>query len=131
MSNDVRVVGFSRNPSVQFYKLYVHGYEVPYIEIFKVPIDDDGKQSYDSIVDGSDADNHGPITVERHAGKFRWELSLDGRMGYDFDSKEDIEAIGDLLAQAMAISAGYTAHGVAYRKNPHGPAIRLATSKRS
>jgi hypothetical protein len=39
-----------------------------------------------------------------------WGLNVDGRFGSDF-TKDEIEKFGYILANAMAISAGYTHHG--------------------
>lgn len=39
-----------------------------------------------------------------------WSLNVDGRFGGDF-TKDEIERFGYVLANAMAVSAGYTHHG--------------------
>lgn len=39
-----------------------------------------------------------------------WSLNIDGRFSGDF-TKDEIEGFGYILANAMAVSAGYTHHG--------------------
>lgn len=111
-----QIIAMSRNPSVTFHKVWYRGHPVPYVEVFKYPVGDDGQQVY-PISDGSD----GPMTVYPHDGTYKYELTLDGRWANDFDSIEEIERIMPLLADGMAVAAGYACHGSTNRLNAHGP----------
>jgi hypothetical protein len=98
----------TRNPTVEVFGLRSEGYDVPYVKAVRYPVDENGKQVYP---------HEGDPEPHHHAV----DLILDDRFGYVYDSLEEVEEIVPLLANAMAIAAGYTAHGHAVRRNPHGP----------
>lgn len=110
------VVFMSRNPSVSFGRVWLRGHPVPYLEVFKVPVDDENQQVY-PISEDSD----GTTTVHPHDGKYRWELTLDQRWCYDFGSESELVHFATAIADAMAVATGRACHGSANRLSLHGP----------
>lgn len=108
----------SRNPSVGYFHAYYRGHQVSNVEVYRVPVDGDGRQVY--LTEERD---DGATVVRPHDGPIRWELLLDGRFGFDFETREEIERIIPILADGMAVAAGYACHGSNNRLNRHGPTI--------
>lgn len=106
------LIAMSRNPSVDFCQAYYRGHQVPHIKVYKYPVDAAGEQVYPP---------EGRTDVDEVHGH-KWELILDDRMLYDFDTETQALHAVRMLADAMAIAAGWTCHGSANRLNPHGPA---------
>lgn len=107
------LVAMSRNPSVDFCVPYYRGYPVPHIKVFKYPVDESGTQIFPA--DGK--------TYVEQSCTYRWDLSLDDRWGYDFDTEEQVLHAVRMMADAMAVAAGWASHGSEYRLNAHGPAM--------
>jgi hypothetical protein len=104
------LIHMSRNASIEYWLPFYRGHQVPNVEVYKVPVDGDNNQVY-------------PKTDVEFGGPWRWELVLDKRWSYDYSSKEQIEALIPLLADGMAVAAGYACHGSAIRINHHGPNV--------
>jgi len=115
---DPGIYWMSRNPSVTLGKVHYRGYEVPYVEVFKVPVGDDGQQTYPLS-----ANSDGTTTVHPHDGKHRYELTFDNRWAYDFATEAEVLHVVGLVADAMAVAAGWACHGSANRLNRHGPTV--------
>lgn len=76
------------------YRIEVDGYDIPYI-----------------------------VAIKPNANKDEWFLSLDNRFGTEAMTEEDIKKQAWFWANAMAVAAGYTAHGVNSCINKHGPTM--------
>lgn len=74
----------------RYYKLSVGGYQVPYAVVYPTK-DEQGNPALDLVID------------DRFSAVF---------------TPEELEKFGWILAQAMAVSAGYTCHGSGKRKEP-------------
>jgi hypothetical protein len=118
------IVKLSRNPSVTFGKVWLRGHPVPYIEVFKVPVDGDNQQVFPI-----DEDPDGTITVHPHTGPYRWELVVDQRWAYDFATETEAAHFGGALADAMAVATGRACHGSVNRLSVHGPTIRETSAE--
>lgn len=118
----LQLVGPGRlNRSVMVYAVVVDGYRVPYVEVSSWPATADGAQVYRPLsrwtADGNTflPEDFEPIIM--------WTVTLDDRLAFDFPDRAAVENAMPMLADGMAIAAGWTAHGVGYRRNPHGPSL--------
>jgi hypothetical protein len=123
---ELQIHKMSRNPSVTKCEVHYRGSDVPYISVYKVPVDENGEQvhPFSGLEDGDlegYIDYDKPFIVRPHAGAYRWELVLDRRFAYDFASEEELRKVLPIIADAMAVAAGYTAHAHSNRIMPHGP----------
>lgn len=124
---ELQIHKMSRNPSVTKCEVHYRGYDVPYLSVYKVPVDEHGEQVYpfsgleDGALDGY-VDHDKPFIVRPHDGPYRWELVIDRRFAYDFDSEEELRKVLPIVADAMAVAAGFTSHGSELMSNAHGPA---------
>jgi hypothetical protein len=48
-------------------------------------------------------------------------LVLDGRLSWDFSSREEVSWTVGMIADAMAVATGWASHGSVHRLNQHGP----------
>ena len=115
------------NPTVKVYAARSNGYLVPYIGIVRWPTvgDDSSRQVY--WQDGWWVTPVGPGDVAVMPEDFKpswiWTVTVDNRLAFDFSDQKALEQAVRLLADGMAVAAGYTAHGYGNRLNPHGPAL--------
>ena len=111
-----RAVPLSRNPSVTLHQVDYRGCRVPYIELFKVPVDEHGEQVYPLVNRPG-----GEMVVYSHPGPWRWSITLDKRLSWDFGSEVEAVRAAEMMADAMAIATGWACHGATTRLNRHGP----------
>jgi hypothetical protein len=116
----------SRNPAVSVYKVWFRGYEVPYVLVYRYPVDAEGNQVYPRAVVDSKV---GTVDLSAEPHHYDWSVSLDERWLFDFkggggaDPQAEILRVVPMLADAMAVAAGYACHGSSNRRNPHGPVL--------
>ena len=113
-----RAVYKSRNPSVSKGEVWLRGVTVPYVELYKVPVDGNGQQVHPLT-----ANDDGTTTVHPHDGTYMYELCLDGRWIYQFRTETEAVQTAERMADAMAVAVGRACHGSLSRKTPHGPVV--------
>lgn len=115
------------NPTVKVYAARSNGYLIPYIGITRWPSVGDGSYRQVYWQDGWWVQPVGPDDVEGMLEDFKplwvWTVTVDNRLAFDFTDQKSMEQALRLLADGMAVAAGYTAHGYGNRLNPHGPAL--------
>jgi hypothetical protein len=133
----------SRNPAVEHYSADVDGQKVPYINIVRYPcVWHEGggcEQVFPQIEwveDRSDSPSGSPLAYPiaydykprvLWDGDWCWSVTVDDRFMYHFECREDVEMVLPILAQGMAVAAGFTSHGPhSFPRNAHGPAVGLA-----
>jgi hypothetical protein len=101
------------------FKLVIDGHEVPYlgIEAWDVPTDPDKRAAYIAQFE----DRSPRLTSAMARGERIFNLTFDNRYGHTCPESE-LADWGWFMANAMAVSAGYTSHGKGSRPiNRHGP----------
>lgn len=129
----------SRNPAVEHYSADVDGQPVPYINISRWPcIWHEGgapEQVYPVVefvqtVVYPQKGGYSAFSYEAQVqwdGDWCWTITVDNRLSFDFECREDVEMVLPILAQGMAVAAGFTSHGShSFPANAHGPAVGLA-----
>jgi hypothetical protein len=131
----------SRNPAVEHYSADVDGQKVPYIDISRWPCiwSESGQpeQVYPCIewIEEGRAHDVCNQTIPAYSyeprvlwdGGWCWTVTVGDLFMYDFECREDVELVLPILAQGMAVAAGFTSHGPrSFPKNAHGPAVGLA-----
>lgn len=114
--NQPTLIHMSRNPSVEYHEVWYRGFPVPYLKAFRYPVDENGQQVFPIEM----SEDCSVTTVTRHLGEYRWHLILDNRFIYPFTSRDEITSVIPMIADSMAIAAGYLCHGTNKRMNPHG-----------
>src|SRR5579864_2929821 len=102
------------------HQLRVDDHELPYIEVLEWP--EGGIASHEREMFAAQLDDQAPeLASAVRAGEPIYSLLCDGRFGVTA-AKSEIERWAWFLANAMAVSAGYTSHGKGSRPiNRHGP----------
>lgn len=122
---ELQIHKMSRNPTVTKCEVHYRGHDVPLLAVYQVPVDENGEQVYPMANEGGDdgwIDRDKPYMVRPHDGPFRWDLVLDRRFSYSFDTEDELRAVLPIVAEAMAVAAGFTSHGSDLMINAHGPA---------
>ncbi len=124
-SEELQLFSQARNPSVEVYAAYYRGYPIPHVSIQRWPVNPDGSQAYPEVHSGADGVRH----YDPPGGNptaFVWTLTVDDRWAYDYERESDLRRVLPLLADAMAVAAGFACHGSSNRLNLHGPVVLQA-----
>lgn len=102
------------------YRIHVDHHDVPYVtaqEWADVPAEPDALKQYISAFE----DRSPEVTTALARGERIFNLTLDQRFGITVPESE-LDRWAWFMANAMAIAAGYTSHGIHSRPiNRHGP----------
>jgi hypothetical protein len=101
------------------FRLVIDGHEVPYLTVraWDVPTDPEQRATYIAMFE----DRSPRLTSAMARGERIFNLTFDNRYGLTCP-ESDLAEWGWFMANAMAVSAGYTSHGKGSRPiNRHGP----------
>jgi hypothetical protein len=104
------------------FKLVIDGHEVPYLTIraWDVPTNSTERAAYIAQFE----DRSPRLTAAMRRGERIFNLTFDNRYGHTC-AESELAEWGWFMANAMAVSAGYTSHGAESRLiNRHGPSRR-------